>query len=66
MPRGWQQKHSMIYLQLFGTKPFLKALSPLKKGDHPELHDSEFLDKKETPVRNELATACFSLSWLSL
>ncbi len=30
---------------MYGKKPSLKAHSLLEKGDHPELDDSELLDK---------------------
>ena len=36
------------YLTLFGTKPCMKYNSPLEKGDHPEIDDSEFLDATGT------------------
>ena len=29
---------------MFGEKPSAKMYSPLEKGDHPELDDSELLD----------------------
>ena len=35
------------YMQLFGQKPSIKALSPLFKGDHPEVDDSEFLGARQ-------------------
>ena len=33
------------YENTFGEKPTQRVYSPLKKGDHPELDDTEFLDK---------------------
>ncbi len=33
------------YEQMFGKKPSLKAHSPVEKGNHPELDDSELLDR---------------------
>ena len=33
------------YEQMFGEKPSQKVYSPLEKGDHLELDDSELLDK---------------------
>ena len=42
-PRKYIDKIVVTYQQLFGTKPSTKALSLLKKGDHPEIDDSEFL-----------------------
>ena len=40
------QKMQIAYKQLFGTEPPKKnVLSPLMKGDHPELDTSKFLDE---------------------
>jgi hypothetical protein len=36
------------YEQMFGTKPNQKNSSPLEKGDHLEMDDSEFLNGTET------------------
>ena len=33
-----------LYGKMFGEKPSAKMYSPLEKGDHPELDDSELLD----------------------
>ena len=42
------QKMQIAYKQLFGTDPPKKnVLSPLMKGDHPELNTSKFLDKEK-------------------
>ena len=35
------------YVRLFGEKPKELYSSPLKKGDHPELHTSDLLDADE-------------------
>ena len=48
------------YQQLFGVKPSTKALSPLEKGDHPEVDDSDFLDEADTQVYQSLIGA---LQW---
>jgi len=45
-PRRYIDKMVDTYVRLFGTKPSTKLLSPLEKGDHPEINDSEFLDGK--------------------
>ena len=36
------------YIQLFGTKPCTRYLSPIKKEDHPEVNASEFLKDDDT------------------
>lgn len=36
------------YVMLFSTKPNLKVLSLLEKGDHPKCNDTELLDAKQT------------------
>lgn len=33
------------YEKMFGKKPKIRALSPLEQNDHPELNDSELLDR---------------------
>ena len=33
------------YEHMFGEKPSINVYSPLEKGDHPELDDSELLDQ---------------------
>jgi len=47
-PRRYINKMVDTYIRLFSTKPSTKALLPLEKGDHPEIHDSAFLDEKGT------------------
>ena len=37
--RRYIDKMVDTYQQLFGCKPSTKALSPLKKGDHPEIDE---------------------------
>ena len=44
-PQKYIERLIQIYEQMFGKKPSLKVHSPLEKGDHPELDDSELLDK---------------------
>ena len=34
------------YKRMFGEKPKMSCYSPLKKGDHPELDDTELLDQE--------------------
>jgi hypothetical protein len=43
-PKKYIEKMVSSYVTLFGTKPSTKYMSPLEKGDHPELDTSEFLD----------------------
>ena len=58
------------YLQLFGSKPSTKSLSPLEKGDHPKVDDSEFLNVQDSQMYQSLAGAmqwvisigCFDIS----
>ena len=33
------------YKSMFGCKPKTNVTSPLEKGDHPELDDSQLLDE---------------------
>jgi hypothetical protein len=44
-PRKYIEKMLDNYERMFGEKPRLNIRSPLKKGDHPELDDSELLDE---------------------
>jgi len=48
MPRWYINKMVDTYERLFGMKPSTKPLSPLEKGDHPEIDNSEFLDDDST------------------
>ena len=34
------------YKRMFGEKPKMSCYSPLEKGDHPELDDTELLDQE--------------------
>jgi hypothetical protein len=43
-PKRYIERMISTYVTLFGTKPSMKYNSPLEKGDHPEIDDSEFLD----------------------
>ena len=45
-PKRYIKKMVASYEQMFGTKPKTSYLSPLEKGDHPELDTSELLDSK--------------------
>jgi hypothetical protein len=43
-PKRYIEQMISTYVTLFGAKPSSKYSSPLEKGDHPEIDDSEFLD----------------------
>jgi Reverse transcriptase (RNA-dependent DNA polymerase) len=43
-PKCYIERMISTYVTPFGTKPTSKYSSPLEKGDHPEIDDSEFLD----------------------
>ena len=45
------------YVQLFGMNPCTRYLSPLKKGDHPKVDDSEFLGDDEIQKYQSLVRA---------
>jgi len=59
-PRQYIYKMVDTYVRLFGMKPSTKPLSPLEKGDHPEIDDSEFLDDNSTQTYQSLVGA---LKW---
>jgi hypothetical protein len=48
------------YVTIFGSKPCMKYNSPLEKGDHPEIDESEFLDATGTQQYQSLVGA---LQW---
>ena len=43
-PQKYIERLTASYEKMFEEKPSAKMYSPLMKGDHPELDDSEFLD----------------------
>ena len=43
-PQTYIKKMIQSYTQMFGEPPRTTSKSPLEKGDHPELDESEFLD----------------------
>ena len=43
-PQQYIDRLAASYEKMFGKKPNAKMYSPLEKGDHPELDDSELLD----------------------
>ena len=46
-----------LYKQMFGHAPKTTAQSPLEKGDHPELDDTDFLDEEWTQKYQSLIGA---------
>ena len=43
-PKKYIEKMIEGYITMFGTKPRHDVTSPLEKGDHPELDNSDYLD----------------------
>ena len=46
MPKKFIEKVISSYERMFGEKPSTKYHSPMEKGDHPELDQSELLDQQ--------------------
>ena len=44
-PRKYIERMEAAYKSHFGGPPLQKVLSPLEKGDHPEMDDSPMLDR---------------------
>ena len=44
-PRKYIERMIASYERMFGEKPHANVYSPLERGDHPELDNSELLDK---------------------
>ena len=59
-PRKYIDKMIGQYKQLFGEAPKQNVTSPLEKGDHPELDDSELLDEKDIRIYQSMIG---SLQW---
>ena len=54
---------------MFGEKPSAKVFSPLEKGDHPELDDSEFIDPDGIQQYQSLVGSlqwAISLGWFDI
>ena len=47
-PKRYIERMIETYVRFFGSKPKENVMSPLEKGDHPELDTSEFLDDDGT------------------
>ena len=43
-PQKYIERLTASYEKMFGEKPSAKMFSPLERGDHPELDDTELLD----------------------
>ena len=59
-PRKYIEKMIDGYKTLFKSKPKVNVSSPLEKGDHPELDQSEFLDDEGISIYQSLIG---SLQW---
>ena len=59
-PKKYIEKMMQTYERLFGTPVLQKYYSPLDKGDHPEMDDSEFLDDNGIQIYQSLIG---SLQW---
>ena len=59
-PQKYIERLVASYEKMFGEKPSAKMYSPLEKGDHPELDDSELLD--ETGIQ-QYQSLIGSLQW---
>ena len=60
VPRKYIEKMEDTYFRLFGSKP-KNAVSPLVKGDHPELDATELLDLENVKIYQSLIGA---LQWV--
>ncbi len=60
-PEKYIEKMLDNYKRLFGENPKTNVTSPIEKGDHPELDDSELLDDKATTMYQSLLGA---LQWV--
>ena len=59
-PQKYIDRLATSYEKMFGKRPSAKMYSPLEKGDHPELDDSELLDAEGTQQYQSLIG---SLQW---
>ncbi len=59
-PRKYIEKLMESYERMFGSKPRQTVSSPLEKGDHPELDESEFLSPSDVTKYQSLIG---SLQW---
>jgi Reverse transcriptase (RNA-dependent DNA polymerase) len=60
-PAKYIDKLIMNYEKLFGQKPSTSVTSPLEKGDHPELDDSELCDTGQIELYQSMIG---SLQWI--
>ncbi len=61
MPTKYIEKMISTYERLFGTKPKQTYTSPIEKGDHPELDDTELLEPDDIVKYQSLIGA---LQWV--
>jgi hypothetical protein len=59
-PRKYIDKMIQNYERMFGEKPRMNVYSPLEKGDHPELDESEFLEPDDVTKYQSIVG---SLQW---
>ena len=59
-PQKYIERLEKQYIDMFGKKPKANMSSPLDKGDHPELDDSELLDQTDIQKYQSLIGA---LQW---
>jgi hypothetical protein len=59
-PKRYIDRMISTYVNIFGAKPSMKYSSPLEKGDHPEIDESDFLDDTGTQQYQSLVGA---LQW---
>ena len=60
-PKKYIEKMIDNYVRLFGEKPNQNMMSPIEKGDHPEMDTSEFLDPEKVKIYQSLIGA---LQWV--
>eukprot|EP00977_Amphora_coffeiformis_P026533 scaffold27548_cov95-Amphora_coffeaeformis.AAC.1 len=59
--KKYLQKITENYERHFGSKPRTVYLSPIEKGDHPEVDTTEFLDEEKIKLYQSLIGA---LQWI--
>ena len=61
IPKKCIEKMIANYERLFGCKPSTNCMSPIEKGDHPEMDTSDLLDPEQTKLCQSLIGA---LQWV--
>jgi len=68
-PRKYIERIVDNYVKIFGCRPRLNVSSPLERGDHPELDDSEELDEGNVKIYQSLIGAlqwAVSIGWFDI